>query len=183
MIRLSPTIALVLLFLTACRSGMPERPGDALFGRLPGGEFTLHRDVVIAPGRTRIVFQNGTAAHGGSEYEPRCELEVERILDTPQTVAAGSYRIGKVLGMQRYVNRPPVGSVLAAGSDPLRLADDTTSEWYMHTYRMQLLGGARDDSLHLVCGGAYNYPFYARYPTLQEIHNALGDYATLVLKQ
>ncbi|MGD2138296.1 MAG: hypothetical protein PVF08_08570 [Gammaproteobacteria bacterium] len=183
MIRPFHTMLLAPLLLGACQTYMPGWSVNALFNRLPGGEFTLHRDVVIAPGRTRIIFQDGHASHGASEFEPRCELEVERILDTARTIPARSYRIGKVIGMQRYVNRPPGGTMLAASGGPVRLADGSSHGWFMHTYRMQLLDAPPGDALLLVCGGAYNYPFYARYPTLQEMRTALGDYATLTLDQ
>lgn len=39
-----------------------------------------------------------------------------------------------------------------------------------------------EDVLILSCGGAYNYPFRARYPSLQEIQAALGDYANISLR-
>jgi len=181
MIRLFLLLPVALLFLTACQGGALPRPGGTLFEQLSGGQFTLHRDITIAPGRVRIIFQEGAAGYGASEYQPRCELEVRDILETPQTIPAGSYRIGKVIGMQRYVRRPAEGTLLAAGGDALRLADDTSNEWYMYTYRMQLLNEQQADAASLVCGGAYNFAFYARYPTLQEMRDSLGDYATLTL--
>ena len=181
MIRATLVAVLVLLSLSACQSDALRLVDDSMFARLSGGTFSLHRDVVIAPGRTTITFQNGTTSHGASEFEPRCELEVRDILDTPQTIPAGSYRIGKVTGMQRFVNRPPAGSLLAAMDDQVRLADDSSDLWYMYTYRMPLFGEQQEDAPHLICGGAYDYAFYVRYPTLQEMREALGDYATLAL--
>ena len=181
MIRPLLAFSAMLLFLTACQSDALRRPEALLFEQLAGGQFTLHRDITIAPGRVRVIFQEGTASQGASEYKPRCELEVSLILDTPQTIPAGSYRIGKVRGMQRFVNRPTDRIMLAAVGDPVQLADDTSNEWYMYTYRMQLLDEHQADTLTLICGGAYNFAFYARYPTLQEMRTALGNYATLTL--
>lgn len=171
----------VLLFLSACQSGALTRPSGLLFDQLRGGEFTLHRNMIVPPGRVRIIFQEGTASLGASEFQPRCELELSRLLDTPQTIPAGSYRIGKVRGLQRYVNRPAAGTLLAAADDQLRIADDGSNFWYMYTYQMQLLSDQQPNAPLLICGGAYNYPFYARYPTLQEMRAALGDYATLAV--
>jgi hypothetical protein len=88
-----------------------------------------------------------------------------------------------VLGDQRYVKHPPGGIKLAAAGDAIRLAGDDSNEWLMYTFRMQLLSDAQAETPTLVCGGAYNFPFYARYPTLQEMRDALGDYATLTLRQ
>ncbi len=182
MIRPSLLLSVVLLLLTACQSGMPPRPVETLFRQLAGGQFTLHRDIIIPPGRVRVIFQEGTASLGASEFNPRCELEVRLILDTPQTVPAGSYRIGKVRGMQRFVNRPTGEIMLAAVGDAVLLADDTSNEWFMYTYRMQLLDEQQVETATLTCGGDYNFAFKARYPTLQEMQDALGDYATLALK-
>jgi hypothetical protein len=171
----------LLLILAACQSILPE-DNSLLFRELPGGSFILHRDVTIAPERTRIIFQDGTAAHGASEFEPRCELEVRRLLETPQTIPAGSFRIGRVIGILRYVRQPVGRTLLAAAGDEIRLAGDDSNEWYMQTYRMQLISEEQPDAPVLICGGEYNFPFYARYPTLQEMRAALGDYATLSLR-
>ncbi len=177
------SLSAILLLLAACQSGGPARPDATLFEQLPGGEFILHRSVSIPPGRVRVIFQQGVADHGASELQPRCELEVRRILDRPQTIPAGNYRIGKVRGMQRFVRIQSKSLMLAAIGGPILLADDTSNEWYMYTYRMQLLNDQfPDEAPTLVCGGAYNFAFYARYPTLQEMREALGDYATLTLK-
>lgn len=171
----------VLLTLAACQANSPVQPETTLFEQLPGAQFDLHRTMRVPPGRVRVIFQGGVAGLGASEYQPRCELEVRHILETPQNIPAGSYRIGKVLGMQRYVSRPTGGTLLAALGDPVRLADDGANEWYMYTYRMQLLSEHLEEAPTLVCGGAYNFAFYARYPTLQEMRDSLGDYATLSL--
>jgi len=172
----------LLLLLTACQSGVLPRPSDSMFAQLSGGQFTLHRDMRIPPGRVRVLFQRGIAAYGAGEYEPRCELEVRRILDTPQTIPAGDYRIGKVIGLRRYVDNSAPGANLLAAAGTLRMAYDTSNEWYMYTYRMQLQDERQADPPTLTCGGAYNYAFYARYPTLREMQEALGDYATLTLR-
>jgi hypothetical protein len=177
-----PLLLPAVLLLTACQSGNPMRPDATLFRQLSGGRFILHRTMIIPPGRVRVFFQQGVASVGASEFEPRCELEVRQILETPQYIPAGSFRIGKVRGMQRFVKRQPERMLLASIGEPVQLADEGDSQWYMYTYRMQLINDqSQDEAPTLVCGGAYNFAFYAHYPTLQEIHDALGDYATLTL--
>ncbi|HYQ72682.1 MAG TPA: hypothetical protein VET88_12240 [Gammaproteobacteria bacterium] len=180
MVRL-PLILTALLVLTACQSGGRMQAEQTLFEQLPGGEFVLHRGIRIPPGRVRVIFQDGAASVGASELQPRCELEVRQILETAQIIPPNSYRIGKVRGLQRYVKLPAEGLLLAAAGTPLRLADDGSSEWYMNVYRMELLNDQQEVTPTLICGGAYGFPFYARYPSLQEMRDALGDYATLTL--
>jgi hypothetical protein len=180
MIRLVFPLLFAVLCLTACQNGMNTRIGDSLFQQLSGAEFILHRDIKIAPGRVRVVFQGGVLAHAASEFEPHCELEVREIREAPQIVAAGNYRIGKVRGMTHYVMRPDSPLRLAAAGD-LRLASDSSSEWYMSAYHMTLHSDRHQQAPTLICGGAYNYPFHAGYPGLQAMQAALGDYATLRL--
>jgi hypothetical protein len=173
----------VILLISSCQYDGPIRPHATLFEQLAGGQFILHQAVSITPGTVRVIFQQGAVHPGASELQPRCELEVRRILETPQVIPAGSFRIGKVRGMQRFVRRQPDGVMLAAAGETILLADDTSNEWYMYTYRMQLISDqSQDEAPTLVCGGAYNFAFYVRYPTLQEMRDALGDYATLKLK-
>jgi hypothetical protein len=173
----------VILLISSCQYAGSVRPHERLFGQLSGGRFILHEDVSIQPGTVRVIFQRGAVTRGASELQPRCELEVRRILETPQTIPAGSFRIGKVRGMQRFVRQQSGKVMLAAAGDAFLLADDTSNEWYMYTYQMQLVPDqSEEEAPTLVCGGAYNFAFYARYPTLQEMREALGDHATLTLE-
>ncbi|MDH3560512.1 MAG: hypothetical protein OEN52_06125 [Gammaproteobacteria bacterium] len=173
-------ILLAVLVLTACQAGLMARPGGSLFRELAGAEFILHRDITITPGRVRVIFQEGVLAHAASEYQPHCELEVQHIMEEPQTVPSGRYRIGKVRGVTHYVMRPDDKLMLAALGD-LTLASDSSSEWYMYAYHMTLDSDLTQNALTLICGGAYNYPFNADYPGMQAMQDALGDYATLKL--
>ena len=52
----------------------------------------------------------------------------------------------------------------------------------MHTYHMKLQSDVHTDAPALICGGAYNFAFYVRYPDLQDMQTALGDYALLKLR-
>ena len=185
--RLSPmknhhTVSLLLavIGLAACEGGFNMRSGDTLFHRLSGAEVILHRDITISPGHVRAVFQDGVQAHAASEYEPHCEIEVREIREQPQIVPAGRYRIGTVRGDIHYVRQPQKRLMLAALGD-MTLASDSSSEWYMYAYHMTLHSDAHPESPTLICGGAYNYPFHAAYPSAQEMQASLGEYATLKL--
>jgi hypothetical protein len=174
---------LVALSLAACKVGMLAGTGTTLFGALPGSEFTLHADIIIPPGQLRASFQGGALSYGASEFEPRCELELRNFSEEPQTIHAGTYTIGSVRGLDRYVLRPEE-SILVATADVLQLASDSgDSQWYMRTYHMKLQSEEHEEVPVLICGGAYNYAFYVRYPDLQEMLAALGNYAVIKLRQ
>lgn len=170
------------LSLTACTAGLQVGEWQNLFRALPGSEFILHEDIVIPPGRLRASLQGGKLSYGASEYEPRCELELRDFSEEPQTIHAGTYRIDSVLGQDRYTLNPDE-KILLASAEVLQLASDGgDSQWYMKTYRMKLQSDVHADAPVLVCGGAYNFAFYIRYPDLQEMQAALGDYALLKLR-
>lgn len=168
------------LILTACQSGFHLTDGTNLFRDLRGGEFVLHEDVVVTSGRSHVVFRGDASIQGGSEFYPSCELEVQEVLEVAQTVHADVFTIGKVRGMTHYVNRA-TGSLMLAATDGFRLASGDTSEWIMLAYHMSLHSETQPQVRTLVCGGAYNYPYYAHYPSLHEIGLGLGGAATISL--
>ena len=179
--RFTSLVLLVALSLTGCKAGLQMEYGNNLFRTLPGSEFILHADIVIPPGRIRASFQGGQRVNGASEFEPRCELEVRDFAEQPQTIHAGNYRIVRVRGLDRYVTRPDE-AVLVASAGMLQLAADGDSQWFMNTYHMTLQSDEHKDAPVLVCGGEYNYAFYVNYPTLQEMRDALGEFAIVNLR-
>lgn len=175
-------IFIATLSLAACTTGQQVGERQNLFRALPGSEFILHKGIVIPPGRLRASFQGGKLSYGASEFEPRCELELRHFSEDPQTIHAGTYSIDSVLGQDRYTLRPDE-KILLAAAEVLQLASDGgDSQWYMKTYRMKLQSDEHADAPALICGGAYNFAFYIRYPDLQEMQTALGDYALLKLR-
>lgn len=175
-------VIMAALSLAACTAGPQVGEWQNLFRALPGSEFILHKDIVIPPGRLRASLQDGKLAYGASEYEPRCELELRDFSEEPQIIHAGTYRIDSVLGQDRYTLNPEE-KILLAAAEILQLASDGgDSQWYMKTYRMKLQSDVHADAPTLVCGGAYNFAFYIRYPDLQEMQAALGDYAQIKLR-
>lgn len=174
-------LLVALLGMSGCQSDGEPRISGNLFRELSGGEFTLYQNIIIAPGQIRAVFQNGVLAGAASEFSPRCELELRDFREEPQTVNAGTYKIGRVVGITRYVMRPK-GKVMLATTGKLRLGSDASSEWYMYGYQMTLHAEPPAETPLLICGGEYNYPFYVRFPSYPEMLGALGEYAALRLQ-
>jgi hypothetical protein len=53
----------------------------------------------------------------------------------------------------------------------------------MYTYFMGLHSDRQPHVTYFVCGGAFEEPALADYPTLQDIQAAMGGYATLTLDE
>lgn len=172
-----------LLSVTACTPGSRQSGEGNMFRALPGGEFVLHKAITIAPGRVRMSFQGGAPAYAYGEFYPHCALVLPEISAEPQIIPARSYRIDRVVGQTHYVSRPQSGPLLlaAARGGNVLLASDPGPDWYMFAYHMSLHAETPPERLTLVCGGAYDYPFYVKYPSLAEMQASLGEYATLNL--
>ena len=174
-------ISLLVLLpgLSACQSGLLVADGDNDFQELSAKTLVLHKDIRIPPRQAHAVFQGGAFSYGSGEYAPQCQLEVRTVRETAQTVQAGVFEITSVRGITHYVQRPR-RIQLAAMGDFQMLADDS-GEWIMLAYHFSLYSEQQPDVIRLICGGAYNFPFHARYPSEQEIRQSLGDSATLSL--
>jgi hypothetical protein len=173
-------LLLVLLSgLSACQSGLLLAVGGNDFQELSAKTLVLHKDIRIPPRQAHAVFQGVAFSYGSGEYAPQCQLEVSKVQETAQTVHAGVFEITSVRGITHYVQRPR-RIQLAATADFQLLADDS-AEWIMLAYHFSLYSEEQPDVIRLICGGAYDFPFYARYPSEQQIRQSLGDSATVSL--
>ena len=170
----------LLPVLPACQSGLLVATGDNDYRALSASTLVLHHDIRIPPRQSHVVFQGGAFGYGSGEYAPHCELEVRTVQETAQLVRAGVFDITSVRGITHYVQRPRRVQ-LAAACDFRLLADGDSGEWIMLAYHFSLHAAEQPDVIRLICGGAYDFPFYARYPDEQEIRQSLGDAATLSL--
>lgn len=152
------------------------------FVPIQGWVLELHQEVTIPPNRTRLFFQGGRVSRGINEYEPHCQLRVRPISTQPRPVHPDRFSIDKAFGeVDSIVSNGPVR--LAAADTAVVMGgggDGDGPGQLIHFYYLGLHSDRQPDVSYLVCGGALNDPAFSRYPTLQEIRAALGDYATLV---
>jgi hypothetical protein len=156
------------------------------FVPIEGGILELHREVVIPAQRTRVFFQDGRASYGINEYYPHCELRVRDISEQSQTVQADRFSIERVFGSVDEIVSS--GGIQLAGSVGTTLilggggnGNGNGEMRLMYTYFMALHSDRQPHVTYFVCGGAFEEPALADYPTLQDIRTAIGEYATLSL--
>lgn len=187
MLRKFPTIALaiVLPLLPACG---PMTALDAQRGAwvpIQPATLEIHRDITIPAERTRAFFQDGAQVSAINEFKPFCQLEITTLKTSAQTVHPGTFTVVRVgSSMQEIVQTT---SLQVAALDGFLLADspDGGSGGPSRITRMLIMtlrSDAQPDVRRLDCGGAFDDPFDADPPTLQEIAAVLGGYATLVVK-
>jgi hypothetical protein len=147
----------------------------------------LHRDVDVPPERARVFFQGGQPQPAASEYHPHCELTVGTLVDRPRTIHADRFRVTRF--STDTVHVASSGDVVVAVNVDIQLSSGggggsggDGEGRQMKAYIFYLHSERQPDVLSLVCGGAFDIPARAARPTLQDIAQALGDYATLVLQ-
>jgi hypothetical protein len=106
---------------------------------------------------------------------------VRHISEQAQPVQADRFTIDKVFGtLDQVVSSDPV-RVAAVGAIAGGGGNGNGESRLMYTYFMALHSDQQPHVTYLVCGGAFEEPAFADYPTLQDIRTAMGDYATLTL--
>jgi hypothetical protein len=150
---------------------------------IQGWVLVLHQNVVISPGRTRVFFQGGRLLSAVNEYEPHCQLRVRDLSEEPRTVHADRFTIDRVFGnFGEIVHNDHIrlasasAAVIADGG-----GDGDAESRLIYFYFLGLHADEQPNVTYLVCGGASEEPALARYPSIQDIYTALGDYATLLL--
>jgi hypothetical protein len=181
----------VLLFtcmgLSAClatpvhQSGPDIRNGGADFQELSVSSFTLLEDVRISPRQAHVSFQRGARGPGAGEFAPHCELEVRQVREDAQIVRAGIFDVTDVRSFTHYVKRPKQKVRLAAMED-FQLVNADADSWIMYAYHFSLHSNDQPNVMRLICGGAYDYPYYARYPGIEDMRLALGDAGYLTFR-
>lgn len=165
--------------IAACGTYVVRGPADEAspYYRLPAGSvLVLHRKVVIAADRARVFFQRGAVGSALSELEPHCQLEVRKVLPTPQTVFPDEFIIQRVAyDVTEMVALP--GLFWANGGDG---GSDGVSD-IMKLWKMPLHSDNQPNVLQLICGGALDHPARAHTPSVREIRATLGSYASLRL--
>jgi hypothetical protein len=175
------TLLFAILGISACHSGLEIRNAGNHFQRLSVSSFMLHEDVRIPPRQAHVSFQRGASEPGSGEFAPHCELEVRQVREEAQTVRAGVFEVTGVRGYTHYVKRRNREVQLAA-AEGFRLVSDDSAEWIMLAYHFRLHSDDQPDVMRLICGGAYGFPFYARYPDIEDMQLALGDVGSILLR-
>ena len=171
------------LLLVACGPLSIRNEATRSYVPLRNASLELHRDVVVAPERARVFFQDGVVLPGINEYRPHCELTLRKLADRPQTIQADRFTVERVSA--DIVHVVTSGAVVVAVNAEFRLAGGggggDGEGRLMKTYILYLHSDRQPEVLSLVCGGAFNLPALATRPSLEDIQTALGYYATLEL--
>ncbi len=167
-------IFLVLFFLTGCQPTLIKSAGKYQPGS-SDAYLVLTKSVVVPPNSARAFFQGGELIPDAqlNLYEVDCELQINTVLEKPQTVQPGTFRIIKIIQDQSPIVslQPVMYAALGFGwgyqSSPVDIKK-------FYTFRLE----AESQPLlrAVICRGVQDTPFMAELPTLEEMQAAVGEY-------
>jgi hypothetical protein len=144
-----------------------------------GSKVVLMKRVTIEPGTTRTFLQRGKPMSLGNfdRYRANCNFEVEKLSEKVQWIDPDTFIVKKVQRLttevvQRQDTRPGFINVGL---------DKDGSPMVTHGYHLWLSSEKQPEVTRLTCRGAFDDLPRAQPPSIDEIVEALGDIAELVL--
>lgn len=170
-----------IIFFSACNAALVTDPSAKNYVPTPGTTVNVPQRIEVPGGQTRIFFQRGEIVKKASDidnYKANCNFEINTLAETPRYIEAGTYTVTRTTRQEREVVlfKPlqyaslAVGGMVGRGDGP---------PMYFEEVRMTLRSEKPSDIRNLTCRGVMTDPAWVEPPTLAEIREALGQYATL----
>ena len=176
-------ILITILLLTACQTSAYEGNESSPFYLIPAGStLTLTRSLTIPAEQVAVFLQGGevVASGGINQYYPHCKFELQRRLDTTQTVQADSFEITKVtqeIGHSVALDGLRLAGVsIGIGINIGSRGDGASLQTY--STRMTLRSARQPEVFRLSCGHAA-LPHEGQHVSINEMRKALGNVFTL----
>lgn len=184
-LRILCVVATVAAGLSGCATQVPRDTSSPWYAPPVGTRVILTEAITIPARSARAYFQDGWITGGGvNHFAPHCQLEINTVSDSAQTVRAGEFVITGVsrrshevvkAGEVRVATRFGIGiGVGLFGSD----VSDIMQAWHMRLHAED-----RPEVSALICGGAFDHPSRAETPSIDEMRYALGKHVILELPE
>jgi hypothetical protein len=184
--RFIPSIAslIPLFLLQACTPLTIRDTTTNAYVPMQTGSLELHREVRFPRERTRVYFQDGELVPTLNEFKPHCQLEISPLRDEVQTVRPDRFEITWIsTRIDPVVMMQPVRlAAVGMGVGAFFCGGDGGVTRQAQVFLFRLHSERQPQVRQLNCGGAFEDPGLAKWPTLQDIARALGDHATLRLE-
>lgn len=171
----------LLFFLSACSQSYMVSENLAYPYNLPpvGSKIVLMQALTIEPGTTRTFLQRGKSMALGdfNRYYPNCNFEVQKLSDRIQRIEPDGFIIEKVQRLMAEVVRYDSGQFRSLKVEYA----DQGSPMVTHGYHLWLSSERQPGVMRLTCRGAFDDLSRAEPPSIDELREALGKVAELVL--
>ena len=169
--------------LSACNAALVTDPNALNYVPTPGSKVTVKQRIEVPGGQTRTFLQRGELINKPSRldhYWPNCNFELNTLAETSRYIEPGVYTVTRTTRQEKevVVYQPEpiqlaavgIGGVMARGDGP---------GMYFEEVKMTLQSAQPSDIRELACRGVLTDPHLVEPPTLAEIRQALGSYASI----
>ncbi|MES9830456.1 MAG: hypothetical protein ABW201_19560 [Candidatus Thiodiazotropha sp.] len=171
----------LLLLLSACSQSYMVSDNLAYPYNLPpvGSKLVLMQEVAIEPGTTRTFLQRGRTTTLGdfNRYRANCNFEVENLSDKVQRIEPDIFIIKKV---QRLITEVVRQYNRRSGTIDVEFGDPG-SPMVTQGYHLWLSSEKQPDVMRMTCRGSFDDLSRSEPPSINEIREALGNIAELML--
>lgn len=168
----------VALGLAACAAPGPGEfdPDSRVYPPPVGTRVVVLRDITVPSGKARVTLQKGAVSERGVHpFDFWCQFEVNDVVPQAQTITAGDFSVRKVTYEYSSVVLSGQNSVIAqAGQGAINGPSDIT-----RIRHMWLQSDSQPNVRRLSCGGAFDRAVDARFPSLNEMRQALGEWVRI----
>ncbi len=174
---------MTLGLLSACSSALVTDPTARNYVPTAGSKVTVNQRIEVPGGQTRIFLQRGELVKRLSKidlYVPNCNFEINTLEETPRYIEPGVYTVTRTTRQDKEVtlqHSKPV-KLAALGIDMVARGGEGAPMLFEEV-KMRLQSTQPSDIRELACRGVMTDPVQVEPPTLAEIRQALGDYASI----
>ena len=174
--------------LSACSAPLVTDPNALNYVPTPGSKVTVKQRIEVPPGQTRIFLQRGkliTKPSRLDHYWPNCNFEINTLEESSRYIEPGVYTVTRTTRQEKeVVSYQPeriklaavgIGGVMARGGDGAMMLFEEV--------KMTLQSAQPSDIRNLACRGVLTDPVLVEAPTLAEIRQALGKYASIAVPE
>jgi hypothetical protein len=168
---------------SACSSLVVTDPASPFYVPPVGSRVVVKQPLTVPPGKTRVFLQYGQIIPRSErdDYAVNCNFEINTLSDSPRTIEVGSYTVSRSLRRSDdIVSREPLRVAASGGlAGVMMFRSDGGTPVLFEEAVLTLTSTPPTDVRELACRGAMDEPTEMRLPTLAEMRQALGAYATI----
>lgn len=188
---MSPAVSVLLSLLlaslaagSACSSLVVTDPASPFYVPPLGSRVVVKQPLTVPPGKTRVFLQYGKVItrSARNDYAVNCNFDINTLTDSPRFIEAGVYTVTR---SRRHsddvVSREPLRLAASGSLVGMRFSDydDGGTPELFEEVILTLTSTPPSDVRELACRGAMGEPLVIELPTLAEMRQALGAYATI----
>ncbi|MCP4993981.1 MAG: hypothetical protein GY934_09385 [Gammaproteobacteria bacterium] len=171
-------LVLTFLLMTGCGTAATTDPAYVI--PAAGSVVKIKRSLVVPAGQTRVYLQRGQVVSKRSldRYYPSCNLEVWKLRQRPTTIRPGRFSVARTVREIDFMVQ----------FKPLQLAalnrvdyDEGGQSLVIHVVQMRLKSAQQPNVHRLTCRSWQDFPHDAKEPTMADMGEALGNYASIRL--